>query len=330
VGKARAIIPSLLRAVALLSPRPHCLSPAHPDLLQACITGEAYSFAQEFLKTQDIFEVNLKETNLVPEDFLRYFYNAGVCCIASGQWAAAMEYLDQCISAPANVLSPTVSSAIKKAKLVSLVLNGRSMVVSSTTSSVVVRFCKTKLETYDCIVKAFETSPQELARVLAQESDALVRDGNLALAKMAVDALTRHRIRRLALTYLTLSLEQIALKADLSECDVEGCILKLVVAGEVKAKIDGNSKIVTFLDDGTLGGESRGETGSSSAEEVLAAQRVAMRVEGYLQQTTELSQRLRDMHQSVLTSASYLSKSSGRSMGLGGMGMSTVNYSMEY
>jgi hypothetical protein len=34
--------------------------------------GEAYSFAQEFLKTHDIFEVNLKETHLVPEDFLRY------------------------------------------------------------------------------------------------------------------------------------------------------------------------------------------------------------------------------------------------------------------
>ena len=45
---------------------------------QSCISGKMYTLASDFLLANDILEIDPKETSLTSQDFLEYFYYAGL------------------------------------------------------------------------------------------------------------------------------------------------------------------------------------------------------------------------------------------------------------
>lgn len=107
IRKPRAVINVLQLAIRVLSPNPHCLTSAHALLLQvnipipvflcdagwckvihfshtpgcsfqACIKGQVYDVAVDFLRTHDILEIDMKNAAVSGSDFLKYFYYAGI------------------------------------------------------------------------------------------------------------------------------------------------------------------------------------------------------------------------------------------------------------
>jgi len=217
IGQPRAAINMIKQIIPLYGVADTCLTPAHADLLQACIAGQMYSYAVDFLRCLDIFEINSTDTNLKCEDFLKFFYYSGICYIAVKDYEAALASFDQCISAPANALSHIVICALKKAKLVSLISPGRALIISSGTSSTVSRYCKTKMPVYDPIVAASTANKREdLLRAIAEGQETLLADGNWGIAKQVLEAATKHCIARLSKTFLTLPLAGVAARADLA------------------------------------------------------------------------------------------------------------------
>ena len=126
-------------------------------------------------------------------------------------------------------------------------------------------------------------------------------------------------IRNLTSTYLTLSLQDIALSACVQSSDeAEKLIRKMVGIGEIKAVIDQRTNMVRFscMDVST----------TRSAEKLRENENALVGLEKHIRETLQLSERLRDVQSRLLTSEEYLSRPSGKGllvgggMGMGGMG----------
>ncbi len=242
---------------------------------------------------------------------------------------AALEAFTQALTMPANAVSYIAVCCLKKAKLVSLIETGATFSVPNrSVSSVVSRFLAQDMPVYDDIEKCFLCSNAQglFAAVNEVGFEALSKDLNHGLAKQVLEALTKHNIKKLTKTYITLSLADIAASVGAADAHVaERHIVALVRAGEIDAKIDGFTGMVRF-GEASAGGEGEGE--SKGGRESSA--RLNDLVERSIDQTMVLSDRLKDLQKTVLTSSSYILKSINTSSGGGGsnraagmMGMSS-------
>ena len=137
----------------------------------------------------------------------------------------------QCITAPANVLSEVVVAAYKKFVLVSLILDGQMPMLPKFVSPVVQRQIKASTTAYHDFGNAFKKLDEgELRTVIAENSEAFTKDSNFGLVKQCAEALKQRRIQRLTSTYITLSLQDIAQNAGLTDQkEAEAYVLNMVL-----------------------------------------------------------------------------------------------------
>jgi COP9 signalosome complex subunit 3 len=101
-----------------------------------------YSVALEFLSDTDIVEISPIKSPLTTQDFLRYFYYAGIVYTTLRKYKEALDSFDQVLSTPAHALSAIAVETFRKAMLVSLLAHGqpytvpRSASPQSTTSNI--------------------------------------------------------------------------------------------------------------------------------------------------------------------------------------------------
>lgn len=168
------------------------------------------------------------------------------------------------------------------------------------------RFWAQEMPVYDDIEKYFRANDvAALSKVIneAPGYDLLQRDLNYGLAQQVLACHTKHRIRHLTKTYITLSLQDIASKVGADVTVVERHLLKLIKGGEIQASIDAVTGMVRFGDVASSSGSVRPKQ-QSQVEASLNAT-----IEQALDQTVLLSDRLREMHKAVVLSNSYLLKS---------------------
>lgn len=127
INKPCSVITMLHKAINLIIIKPNCLTAIHSDLLQVCIKGHMYNHAIDFLKTNEVLEIDLELCRITSSDYLRYFYYSGICFISIKDYYMALESFYQCILTPAEKLSAIVVCAIKKAKLLSLIEHGTEL-----------------------------------------------------------------------------------------------------------------------------------------------------------------------------------------------------------
>jgi len=353
-NKPRVVLNLLHRAIGLLSPSPSCLTAVHTMYLQACIQGQAYDAAVKFLRSTLILEISLRYAPLQGIDVVEYFYYAGICFIAVDDYDAALASFFQCMSIPANSLSAVVVSAIKKARLVALIRYGKELVTSMHVSSVVSRFLNQPMAGYDDLANAFALKDStRMNAVLAAEASIFASENNLGLARRVVEASQRHQLKRLASTYISLSLSDIARRLQLPDtAAAERAVLKISRSGDIRARIDLSTGFVVFEVDAVSSSSSGSGSGSISGrsshgvsnESVLTPQSARL-LEECMRKTMELSNKLRDMHIEAITSHKYLVKNStvfsrsmgpadgipsmmgrGREMGIGVMGVMGSDY----
>ena len=118
------------------------------------------------------------------------------------------------------------------------------------TALVLQRHVKDGISPYVEFAEAFNSKKlSELRASLAKHIETFERDHNLGLAKQCLQALIRRTIHRLTQTYLTLSLEHIAVGAELSGADeAERYITSMVSRGEISAAIDEAKGMVHFTE----------------------------------------------------------------------------------
>lgn len=166
---------------------------------------------------------------------------------------------------------------------------------------------------YDNIAKAFvEDDFPTLSTVILTNQDSLDEDGNFGLAKQLLDVWRRSRLEKISKTFITLSIDRIADilhvdvgssgDADRKKAMVERYLLQMVKADVIQASVDNSSNIVHFSD-----------LPESSTPQDRAA--LNMELEKALADCVWYSNKAREMHKDVLSSAAYIMKSTSTGRG---------------
>lgn len=304
IGHGKSVIVVLHKTLHLISPNPHCLTPVHALLLQACISGQMYCFAITDLNQQSILEVDDPEKGMSIADFLLYFYYAGICYSATKDYQSAIRCFNQAITSPASVISAIVVACIKKVRLVCLIATGKDYELPMYASSCVKVAYKCKMGAYDEIVRCFLNDDDTgMSRAITDKEsffDELNKDQNMGLAKQVAGAMLSYRIQRLTETYMSMSLTAMAVAVGLGS-DVKAtqdALLDMVASGDIHATIDHKTNMVRFAD------LNEGQDDSSSAvnEEMM----VLMQTK--LEEIMDVSAKMRLIQTKLLTSKAYAMK----------------------
>lgn len=214
-----ACLRTLSLAIELTAPSEFCLTPSHAHFLQLCMSGRLYFYGVSFIRKTQVLEIQPKANSLTPLDYLKYFYYCGMCLVAVKDYPAALEALMVAIVTPANgVVSEVMVKALKKAKLVQLILTGQALTLPKYTCNAVIRYSSTQsMGPYENIAKEYLQSSMQglLASIRADKSKAaLETDLNYGLAEQVIESFITHRIKRLTKAYASMSLSAIAVAAD--------------------------------------------------------------------------------------------------------------------
>jgi hypothetical protein len=187
----------------------------HNKTTKMCIFSQMYSYAVEFIRSTDVYEVQRKACHLPAVDYLKFFYYSGICFIGVKDFASALESFMMVITAPSGgVVSAVTISALKKARLVELILSGHALSLPKYTSSAVLRCNSSQtLQLYEALTKHFKEDNFEalLQFVRGDKSMRLLEDdSNYGLAEQVVEALLKFRVKQLTKAYSSLSLADVA------------------------------------------------------------------------------------------------------------------------
>ncbi|XP_041134008.1 COP9 signalosome complex subunit 3-like isoform X3 [Polyodon spathula] len=125
--------------------------------------------------------------------------------------------LCQAITTPAMAVSHIMLEAYKKYILVSLILHGKVQQLPKYTSQIVGRFIKPLSNAYHELAQVYSTNnPAELRNLINKHNETFTRDNNMGLVKQCLSSLYKKNIQRLTKTFLTLSLQDMASRVQLS------------------------------------------------------------------------------------------------------------------
>ena len=327
------------------------------DALQLCVLGGAYPMAVRHVVDLDVMLVDPRHSFLAAEDYLRWWYYAGLAHCGVKQWGAAADCFLTCVTTPATVLSAVVVAAYKKLSLVSLLAHGRKVSLPPHTATVVSRGLKSSgmsnssgssvndepamvaaakptgpgggggspysTEAYEAIATKFEANDTDGLLAECEKSKvALAKDASWGLAMQVTKALTQRRIARLATCFLTLSLADVAAQAGLKNGapEAEAELLAMIRAGTLVASIDQRSGMVTFPDDSDGGSSSRTSRSNRDAAAAADARATATKLETMTRACVALGARVEALDVEMSQSPAFLKRDTGAARGGGGGG----------
>uniref|UniRef100_A0A8C9TMI8 COP9 signalosome complex subunit 3 n=1 Tax=Scleropages formosus TaxID=113540 RepID=A0A8C9TMI8_SCLFO len=182
--------------------------------------------------------------------FLCYYYYGGMIYTGLKNFERALYFYEQAITTPAMAVSHIMLEAYKKYILVSLILHGKVQQLPKYTSQIVGRFIKPLSNAYHELAQVYATNnPGELRSLVNKHSETFTRDNNAGLVKQCLSSLYKKNIQRLTKTFLTLSLQDMASRVQLSgPQEAEKYVLHMIEDGEIYASINQKDGMVCFHD----------------------------------------------------------------------------------
>ena len=122
-----------------------------------------------------------------------------------------------------------------------------------------------------------------------------------------ISSLTRHNIKKLTSTYITLSLHDVAVtigSKDLTE--TEELLFQMISSNEIKAVIDQQTSMIIF---NHCHDENQNQTPLSCAQKMREKDVTILKLEAHINNTIAIGEKLRDMQHRILTSEEYISRS---------------------
>jgi len=236
-------------------------TPQDACLLRVMCRAKAYDDvdASGLLDETRALKIDAEATCLDATDFLLSRYYGGRAHLARKRYAAAARWFRDAVTAPANALSAIAAASLKKYVLAralsvktSLADFSRMDFLPPYTSSPVTRYAASRdFDAYAEMRAALAMcSVDEYERVAETHAETYAADGNAGLVDLLRERVLAERVRGLAETYSTLSLEDAAriLRVP-SARDAETLVRRATVGGYVDAVIDGVDGIVRFLEE---------------------------------------------------------------------------------
>eukprot|EP01060_Flectonema_neradi_P011172 TRINITY_DN1824_c0_g1_i1.p1 TRINITY_DN1824_c0_g1~~TRINITY_DN1824_c0_g1_i1.p1 ORF type:complete len:438 (+),score=51.38 TRINITY_DN1824_c0_g1_i1:58-1371(+) len=294
----------LLAAVEKVRPTVNHLTPFHSDFICLCLLDKQYAIAKELLSTT-IYSIVPAATGVTPRDFATYYYYGGMIWLGLQEYHKALSFFETAVCLPATCLSAMATEAYKKYVLVSLILKGRVQLPKHCPNAVVKSLGKHCQHYYRYVVLygAKGTTRQSLTNFIKGDPNAsppvegaekvFRTDNNYSLAMKTISAFVEQSIAKLTIVYETLKLSAICEKVDIeSEDEAEKIITRMISAGRIVAHINDLTGVVTFVD--------------SLPSNFCNA------INTELQSIRDVTARIQQMDDSLLTSNEYILKQMSR------------------
>uniref|UniRef100_A0A8C4QEB6 COP9 signalosome complex subunit 3 n=1 Tax=Eptatretus burgeri TaxID=7764 RepID=A0A8C4QEB6_EPTBU len=272
------------------------LTSIHADLCQLCLLAKCFKPALPYLDV-DITDICKENGAFDAKHFLCYYYYGGMIYTGLKNFERALYMYEQAIATPAMAVSHIMLEAYKKFIVVSLILHGKVLPLPKYTSQIVGRFIKPLSNAYHELAQAYVTnSPAELCGVVAKHRDTFLGDKNMGLVKQCVSSLYKKNIQRLTKTFLTLSLQDMANRVQLSSPrEAEKYVLHMIEDGEIYASINQKDGMVSFHDN----------------PEKYNNPAMLLLLDHEIQKAIELDEKLRMMDQEITVNPQFVQKSLG-------------------
>ncbi|XP_011499010.1 PREDICTED: COP9 signalosome complex subunit 3 [Ceratosolen solmsi marchali] len=284
----------LCRAIRKIQLYDSQLTSIHGDLCKLCLLAKCFKPALEFLDI-DITGISTDDD---AKYFLLYFYYGGMIYTALKNYERALYFFEVCVMTPATAVSHIMLEAYKKYILVSLILNGKIILLPNYTSNLVKRHIKRLSIPYQELATAYSTnSCDDVQEIIEKYQEVFVRDNNIGLVKQVLSFLYKKNIQRLTNTFLTLSLSDVAARVKLpGPADAEQYILNMIEDGEIFATINQKDGMVIFHDD----------------PEKYDSPRMLAKLEKEMAECAELGKKVLEMEEEVIVTPQYVRKACGQ------------------
>ncbi|ETE63304.1 COP9 signalosome complex subunit 3 [Ophiophagus hannah] len=276
---------SILRqAIDKMQMNTNQLTSIHADLCQLCLLAKCFKPALPYLDV-DMMDICKENGAYDAKHFLCYYYYGGMIYTGLKNFERALYFYEQAITTPAMAVSHIMLESYKKYILVSLILLGKVQQLPKYTSQIIGRFVKPLSNAYHELAQVYATNkPSELRSLVNKHSETFTRDNNMGLVKQCLSSLYKKNIQRLTKTFLTLSLQDMASRVQLSgPQEAEKYVLHMIEDGEIFASINQKDGMVCFHDnpekynnpamlhnidqEGPPGGDSPGQSEQAEDEE---------------------------------------------------------------
>lgn len=223
----------------------------HPRFLslffKSCVLSKSYSVGNRFMESRK-WSIKLEENTVDPCDVLLTFYYAAIIYLGVKDYGKALQSLNRLFSVPSNVISDVAVDAYKKYVLVSLMVKDSVEPLAKFSGLFIQRQLKNYCQEYLVLAKEFEQRDiGKLVQVMENYRPVFQRDMHWGLVKETFKALLRSNMKNLTRTFLTLSLEDVATKANLKDSqEAERLLRSMVYRGEISAVIDQRAQMVSF------------------------------------------------------------------------------------
>jgi len=295
----------LKAACERLAPDKGVLTTAHPAFLKMCLLSNNFHLAQRLMKIP-IYAVDAESTGIVVEDYLTYWYYAGIVQSALKQFRRAQNSFLQCIITPALAGSKIVIEAYKKYVLVSLLVDGKAAQPSKLPKYVPhpTKMC-IESDAYNSFASTYARTLRgenvgtehpivQLREIIKKFLKEFTQDTNLGLLDQCVKMWSRQKIKALTDTYLRRSLVDIAKVSGLENAAVaEANILLMIKRGEILATIDHGTGMVSF---------------QQETEESFDSHVSMMRLNREFQRVARLAATVQSFDEKISTSKEYVRK----------------------
>jgi len=296
------------------------LTSVHTCVLQACLQTKCYHIGMRVL-SKPIFEVQPSKTGFKIEDYNKYWYYAARVYIGCKKYKQAQHALIQCIATPSTngTISMVAVEAYQLLVLVSLIADGQPMgkgrlpgYVSSGTLREV-ETCAQVFKHFGELFKKQIVSVNTDGLAVLQEyvhknEKEFKKRKTTGLVQRCLEAFVRHKIASQTVTYVTLSLADLARAAGISsEAEAEEVVLDMISQGQISATVDQAAGVVAFLDDKTA------ESGTAQCPGLL--QKITTETLRMLKLATSLREKDESLTQDEAYVKKYMPKAPGTKIG---------------
>ena len=244
--KGLLIIYNALKQIQKL---PKQLTSLHSDLLQLSLASKNFKLALDVLNN-DILDINRENGAFDSKSLLSFFYYTACIYAALKDFDRSLFYLEQAITIPCNAISQIMVESYKKFLLISLILKGKLILLPKYTSRLVINQIKPLCSAYHELANSFVNFDLEKLNMCIQKYYIFYeQDHNMGLVKQLKQSLFKKNIQKLTKTFITLSLNDMAVKVKLSNSkDAEYYVLNMIKDNEIYASINQKANMVSFHD----------------------------------------------------------------------------------
>uniref|UniRef100_F7G942 COP9 signalosome complex subunit 3 n=2 Tax=Ornithorhynchus anatinus TaxID=9258 RepID=F7G942_ORNAN len=286
----------LRQAIDKMQMNTNQLTSIHADLCQLCLLAKCFKPALPYLDV-DMMDICKENGAYDAKHFLCYYYYGGMIYTGLKNFERALYFYEQAITTPAMAVSHIMLESYKKYILVSLILLGKVQQLPKYTSQIVGRFIKPLSNAYHELAQVYSTNnPSELRNLVNKHNETFTRDNNMGLVKQCLSSLYKKNIQRLTKTFLTLSLQDMASRVQLSgPQEAEKYVLHMIEDGEIFASINQKDGMVSFHDN----------------PEKYNNPAMLHNIDQEMLKCIELDERLKAMDQEITVNPQFVQKSMG-------------------